>query len=200
MKKLNQSGFVLAETLVVAVFLMVIFTMIFNNFYPLIGEYAKRENYDTVDGKYAIYWIKRMIEDASYSLSSTKKGYLNSDPGYVQFSCQDVSTANGKRQTCIELVHALQVDGCSSIGTQCKIFLTKYRIGRAGAAGGHFFKEEVAAGATTLFPDGFKDYVMYLPDFTATSLNYANYRVLARFHNTKDDNDIYSYATIEVSR
>ena len=51
MKKINNKGFVLAETLVVTVFLMVLFTMIYSNFYPLIGEYEKRENYDDVDGK-----------------------------------------------------------------------------------------------------------------------------------------------------
>ena len=38
MKKINNKGFVLAETLVVTVFLMILFTMIYSNFYPLIGE------------------------------------------------------------------------------------------------------------------------------------------------------------------
>ena len=46
MKKLNRKGFVLAETLVVTVFLMIIFTMIYQNFVPLMGEYERRENYD----------------------------------------------------------------------------------------------------------------------------------------------------------
>ena len=47
--KLNKKGFVLAETLVVAVFMATIFTIIYVNFYPLIGEYEKREVYDDVD-------------------------------------------------------------------------------------------------------------------------------------------------------
>ena len=38
MKKLNSQGFILAETLVVSVFLMVLFTMIYSNFFPLIGD------------------------------------------------------------------------------------------------------------------------------------------------------------------
>ena len=65
MKKLNNKGFILAETLVVTVFLMVIFTMLYTNYYPLMGEYQKRENYDDVDGKYVAYWMKKLIEDAS---------------------------------------------------------------------------------------------------------------------------------------
>ena len=51
MLKFNNKGFVLAETLVVTVFLMVIFGMLYSNFYPLIGEYEKRETYDDVDSK-----------------------------------------------------------------------------------------------------------------------------------------------------
>lgn len=43
MKKINSSGFVLAETLVVTVFLMVIFSMIYASFLPLIGEYEKEK-------------------------------------------------------------------------------------------------------------------------------------------------------------
>ena len=43
MKKLNNKGFILAETLVVTVFLMIIFTMLYTNYYPLMGEYQKRE-------------------------------------------------------------------------------------------------------------------------------------------------------------
>ena len=71
MKKINSSGFVLAETLVVTVFLMAIFALIYSSFLPLIGEYEKRETYDTVDGKYSVYWIKRMIEDASYNIPNS---------------------------------------------------------------------------------------------------------------------------------
>ena len=52
MKKINSKGFALAETLIVTVFLMVIFTMIYANFVPLVGEYEKREYYDDVNGKY----------------------------------------------------------------------------------------------------------------------------------------------------
>ena len=74
MKKLNNSGFILAETLVVTVFLMVIFTMLYTNYYPLIGEYQKRENYDDVDGKYVAYWMKKLIEDGSYIQT---KNYLH---------------------------------------------------------------------------------------------------------------------------
>mgnify|MGYP005606583295 CR=1 FL=1 len=60
--KLNSKGFVLVETLIVSVFIAAIFAILYNNFYPLMGEYEKREVYDDIDGKYATYWIKRIIQ------------------------------------------------------------------------------------------------------------------------------------------
>ena len=65
MKK-NNNGYVLAETLVVTVFVMAIFSVIYVNFYPLAGEYERREFYDDVDSKYETYWIKRFIQGSSY--------------------------------------------------------------------------------------------------------------------------------------
>ena len=79
MKKINNKGFILAETLVVSIFLTLVFTMIYSNFYPIIGEYEKRESYDDVDGKYGAYWIKRMIESDTY---------------FFTYDCPDNSTCN----------------------------------------------------------------------------------------------------------
>ena len=51
-----------------------------------------------------------------------------------------------------------------------------------------------------LFRTSFRDYVDSLPDYAVASLNGANYRVIIEFHNTKDNNNYYSYATIEINR
>ena len=73
MFKLNEKGFMMVETLIAAVFAMTIFTLIYVNFYPLIGEYEKREVYDDIDGKYSAYWIKRIIQS-----NSTKRDFIDS--------------------------------------------------------------------------------------------------------------------------
>lgn len=134
-KKLDSKGFVLAETLVVTVFLMIIFTMIYSYFYPLIGEYEKREVYDDVDSTYAIYWIKKIIEDPSYSIV-TNEGKKNNfqDRGYFRVECSDIQNDEEKRQMCINLVNALQVENCDSNGDKCNIFVSKYRIGGNGVS------------------------------------------------------------------
>ena len=237
MKKINSSGFVMAETLIVTVFLMVIFAMLYSSFMPLIGEYEKRETYDDIDGKYAVYWIKKMIEDSSYNIPSTKENYIKNN-GYVRFECSDITTDTEKRTYCISLVKALQVASCNKFGDGCEIYITKYRLDDSSDTSRTWFKQAIRSnkkkyeencagdgcrdtyinncvGSSTdtdvikkcnedadkkLFRSGFQEYVFYLPDYTSASLNYANYRVIACFHNKKDNNNYYSYATIEVSR
>ena len=236
MKKINSSGFVLAETLVVTVFLMAIFAMLYSSFLPLAGEYEKRENYDNVDGKYAVYWIKRMIEDSSYSIPN---GNNIKTKGYVRFNCSNISNDEEKQLFCINMVKNLQVANCDKNGNNCDIFITRYRIDNPSDTSRKWFKsiikdttkryQENCSGSNCrntyinnciensleasnvesscaakadkkVFQSGFQDYVFSLPDYAAESLNYANYRVFAVFHNKKDNNNYYSYATIEVSR
>lgn len=251
MKKLNNSGFILAETLVVTVFLMIIFTMLYTNYYPLMGEYQKRENYDDVDSKYVAYWMKRLIEDGSYSPPPEKKELLE-NAGFMRFECDDVNEDNEAKNLCRKMVKAFEIAGCDSKGNNCEIFITYYRIG------GVFpdfketvknnlkrYQEEYAEAAAkdasdavkqqkkedyinacqdasnsivcaaydtecrakcavtaeeNVFPSRVKDYVLTLPDFAASSLNYAKFRVIVGVKHTKDNNNYYSYSTIEVDR
>ena len=130
MKKINSGGFVLAETLVVTVFLMTIFSMLYYYFYPLIGEYEKREVYDDVDDKYSAFWIKKIIEDSEYVVDSDSvKGRNFEKYGYFRFECKEISSTSDKKQMCKNLVNALQVDNCDPDGNNCSIYVTSYRIG-----------------------------------------------------------------------
>ena len=43
-KVLNSRGFILVETLIVGVFIMGIFSLLYANFFPLIGEYERYKN------------------------------------------------------------------------------------------------------------------------------------------------------------
>ena len=51
-----------------------------------------------------------------------------------------------------------------------------------------------------LMKSDFKDYINFLPDYSAESLNYAKYRVIVVYHHKKDNNNYYSYATMEVNK
>ena len=69
MLKLNKKGFALAETIIVSTFVLAIFTMIYTNLIPLMGEYEKRESYDDIDSVYKTYYIKDYIEKNKVDIS-----------------------------------------------------------------------------------------------------------------------------------
>lgn len=234
MKKNNNQGFVLAETLVVTVFLMVIFGMLYSNFYPLIGEYEKRETYDDVDSKYSIYWLKRFIEDSDYIPSDEKKKNLANN-SFMRFECKDIIDSQ-KEETCKNLVEELQIEGCDNEGDNCNIFITPYKIDnfkKTVETKFQRYKENCFSSNTqcknsyieknfkndkygdisdekrrekwsirsekSVFNSGMKDYIFSLPNYNNTD-NRPDYRVIACFQHKKDNNNFYSYATIEVNR
>lgn len=188
MKKLNRKGFVMTETLVVAVFIMGIFGIMYNNYYPLIGEYERREVFDDVDSKYGAFWIKRFIQHSSYDLSAAQKNTINNN-GYVLFSCNNIN--NDYRKTmCKKLLKELEV---KDYNVQPKVYITKYNL--------ETFKSNVAADTDyATFSGGFSDYVNYLPVYRVPSLNDAAYRVLIEFDRNKNGLNYTTYATIEVKK
>ena len=188
MKKLNNKGFVMTETLVVAVFIMGIFGIMYNNYYPLIGEYERREVFDDVDSKYGAFWIKRFIQHSSYDLSLDMRNAINNN-GYTMFSCGNIT--NDYRETmCNKLVKELEVKDYLS---QPKIYITKYNL--------ETFKNYVKADTDyATFSGGFSDYVNFLPIYKVPSLNDAAYRVLIEFERNKNGVNFTTYSTIEVKK
>ena len=62
MKKINSEGFALVEMVIVSAFVMGLLTLMYTNFYPMIGEYERRENYDNIESVYNTFLVKKMIE------------------------------------------------------------------------------------------------------------------------------------------
>ncbi len=57
-KKKNK-GFILIELLIVAVFTASLFTFLYVNILPIIGDYEQKEKYDTIDTKYVLYDLRK---------------------------------------------------------------------------------------------------------------------------------------------
>ena len=193
--KLNNKGFVLVETLVVSVFIATILAVLYNNFYPLVGEYEKREVFDDIDGKYATYWVKRVIQHDSTVLGAgCDLTSLESAPYYCKFTCEMVTTESMKNM-CHELVKKAQIKNDTK-GTDVltddepAIYITTYRLTN--------FKNYVdEVGGIS---GGMQRYLKYLPNYKWDSLNNAKYRVIVEFERTKDDNDYLAYSTFEVKK
>ncbi|MDD5887931.1 MAG: hypothetical protein PUC82_00390 [bacterium] len=202
--KLNNKGFMLVETLVVTVFVMAIFSIIYTNLYPIMAEYEKREVYDDVDGKYGIYWMKKIIQsnDVDFGNSSTP-GSISYDiinNKYHRFDCDsDILYDATARNLCKNLVDKLQIAKRDDAGNEIStgkpcIYITSYMLTD--------FKEKASnEDGNGIFSGGLSDYVAHLPEYkNIASLNYAKYRVIVEYHRTKDDNNYYAYSTIEVKK
>lgn len=59
MKK--QKGFVLVETIVTAVFVLGLFTFLIANILPLVGDYERGLEHDSIESKYDAHLIRKMI-------------------------------------------------------------------------------------------------------------------------------------------
>ena len=59
---MNKKGFVLAETLVVTVFVLLIFTILYNSAVPLLGRYQQLLDYNDLDATYDLYHIRNLLK------------------------------------------------------------------------------------------------------------------------------------------
>lgn len=191
MLKINSKGFVLVETLVVAVFVSAIFSVIYSNFYPIMGEYEKREAYDDIDSKYATFWFKRIIQSDSVNFTNIQNNITNNL--YHEFNCSNdiVPSDVTAIKICNSLVTRLGVE---------KMYITNYKLGnRTDSTDKNNFKGLVDTNNSNVFSSGLQDYVAYLPTYSKVpSLNGACYRLVVEFHNTRDGNDYWTYSTIEI--
>lgn len=169
MKNLNNRGFGLVETLIVSVFVMGIISLVFVNFYPLIGEYEKREVYDDVDGKYAAYWMKTLFEDNLPDDFAITNNY------YVM----DCDHLFGNKNTCKHLKENFNI---------INMYITNFNITN--------FKTTVKSN--NAFSSNLKEYVNYLPNYSKQS-GKSKYRIILEMKRTKDGNDYNAYSTMEVN-
>ena len=84
---MNNKGFVLAEVLVVTIFVLIIFTLLYTSAVPLIGRYDELSYYDDLDTTYDVYQYKKIFESDSsfYNLINTND--------YKKITCSDFSNS-----------------------------------------------------------------------------------------------------------
>lgn len=217
----NQQGFVLAETLVVAVAVMGIFSLLYANYYPLIGEYEKREVYDDLDSKYVAHWVRKILVDKSLNQSNITimpdcggncniiyaayyEDHYNSATGAMVREKKSLFRNASDGEDKIESIAGDNSPYLQNYITAANIravIVTKYNI--------NTFKNYVKNNETIatssqqslinqhIFNRGFREYIDYLPKYSTASSNGANYRVIVIIdHNTSKEYD--SYGTIEV--
>ena len=186
-KKGNVKGFVLVETLITTVFVATILSIIYINFYPLIGEYEKREAYDDVDSKYSAFWLKKVIQDANISNSCMP---TQSNP-IIEIG-----------DSCLSSDHQIVYQKLKKATGANMVYLTYYSL--VDNQKRWDVKDTVKNSSN--YSSEFKEYVAYLPNYSAfKGYNQAEYRILVEFkHEIKDGvdkkSDYKTFSTMEVSK
>lgn len=174
-KKINNKGFMLAETLVVSIFVMTIFSLIYANVLPLIAEYDKAKNYNNVDDTYRAHWARKLVLDGlDFSFFSQTW-----DKGYMDVTDCSLYTRNEMENWCNNYKSANDVD---------MIYLTTYPL----------IGLKSSVKSSNDYSRDFKEYIKYLPNYdrNGTKITRNYFHVIIR-HKKKDGN---SYAIMEVHR
>ena len=173
-KVLNRDGFILVETLIVGVFIMAIFSLLYTNFFPLIGEYERYKDYDTVESVYIAHWAREIaIKGLPTSVYNTAR-----NTGYVDISeCSLYTVADG-----FSLCSAFE-----TMNNVTKVYLTPYST--------ETFKTYINDNSS--FGRSFREYIAYLPTYsnnTSKTPDTGYYRVIVEYVS----NDTYKYGNIEL--
>lgn len=211
MLKLNKKGFALVETLIVSVIVMVIFSILYTNFFPMMGEYERREDYDDIDSVYKSYLIKTFLEASKYN-GLDFKSFLDqtSNDGYhakIFESKFDEENGNVQKDTeyCGALVpnnDATQLEYCRNLFYETgvkKVYITKYNLS--------LLKKNLKEGNATTndLDSSTKDYIDTLPYYSKDENNNGySYRIIveyAKYTNINSEagrKELYSFSTIGV--
>lgn len=116
MKKNNNQGFVLAETLIVATVVMAALVFVYSQFRTVNQSYKRTFHYNTVEGLYAVDNIKTYLMNDGMDV--LKLLFNNDSTQYVDVTaCPDVYIMNSTY--CTQLMKTLDVK---------QVFLTKNKI------------------------------------------------------------------------
>lgn len=186
---MNRKGFLLIESLVVATFIMTIFTFIYKNSVPLIGEYIRRSNYDDIDSVYAANLMRNLLlqDDKFDELVS---GLSNSNVLY-----KDITDCKlwSQKEICNTLKEQLNIvpTTTSNAANNGKIYITRFELSK--------LKKEIEKG--NIFNQnterGIKTYIDYLPNYT-TSEVLTGYRMIIIRNILYNGEETQKYANIEV--
>ena len=156
MKKIkNNKGFALAEILAVTLVLMVIFTVLYSNFMPLSGEYAKAENYNDISSQYELHYFRKIFKEYA------EQDVLGSN-NYKILIDNDIN----------ECENVKNKDICNSLKDELNptLILTKYNI--------KDLKNELKNDTNKL--DDLRTYILNLPDYNDRNAQQELYRLIIK--------------------
>ena len=132
---MNRKGFVLAETLVVTIFVLLIFTILYNSAVPLLGRYQQLLNYNDLDATYDLYHIRNLFKKDTNFTQIKNNITNNTSPyqyGFVILKCSKNSWDDNNRVAnfanyteCNNLYAALGIEYSTDIDIKDEVIFMK---------------------------------------------------------------------------
>ena len=168
---MKNKGFVLVETIVTAVFVLGLFVFIVANIIPLVGDYDRESDYDTIETIYDMHMIRKMILKSDYS----KVESLVNLPaeGYFIFENQDICLYLSNENYCKKLLSRNYLD-------IRKIIVTNYTI------------SDDFVNRSEKFDRAMREYIKVMPRYNNTSLEVSTHdyerRLIVSFNDGRIGN------------
>lgn len=200
MEKINSKGFILAETLVVTVFVMIMFIFMYRNAVPLSAEYKRRENYDDIETVYAANEIKKLVMmDPAFDswAAEVETNYYKDISNCSNYSTDDLRILCGVLKQKLGMDTGSKKDYILLITNDINRFRLRVKKGE-------IFN---SSGLRAL-----KDYISYLPSITSSTAGYEQYYLVVSrseildIGKQKGDQLVYTkkqiqkFAYLEVNR
>ena len=170
---MNKKGFVLVETIITSVFVLGLLTFIIANVLPIIGEYEKTKDYDSIDSIYDAHLIRKMILKSGDGNKIAKLLTLPSEEGknYYLFDKDDICVYLTNENYCKALLSRDYLD-------VKEILITSYEI-----------KDKFVKNSKN-FDRGLREYIQQMQKYKSnipSEYNYAN-RMIVYFNDGRVTN------------
>ena len=167
--KKNNKGFALAEILAVTLVMMVIFTVLYSNFMPLSGEYARSENYNDISSQYELHYFRKLFQ--GYITDEALQQQANNELSTNKYILLIGHDANGNEKSCDSLA-GNNKDICTNLKNKINptLILTNYNISS--------LKNELKQDTNKL-PD-LRTYILSLPDYNDRDNQQEIYRLIIK--------------------
>lgn len=169
---MNKKGFVLVETIITAVFVLGLFAFIVANILPVIGEYEKASDFDSIESIYDAHMIRKMIlksdEEKVAKLLSLPSG---EGKKYYLFDGDDICVYLSNENYCRTLLSRDYLD-------VKEILITTYDI------------EDAFVRESKNFDRGLREYIQQMQKYTShvpLEYNYAS-RLIIYFNDGRITN------------
>lgn len=190
----NNKGFAMAELLAVSMVILLLFSILFSNYLPLVAEYENRLSYNDVTAEYAGYYVRKMYLTDNNELSSSTKNFINDGIGNKAFyKVYDKNAAIDK--VCDQYVNEQDADKKDIARKYCNSILKEYGVEEIIIT--NYSMTDIKSKYTESSGKLYK-YIQYLPEYKNTIYKGDNdlYRIILKtkdgYATTPIDTDYYT--------